>query len=180
MKKSVFCAAALVLLAGCGGGGGGPAGIQSATPFALTPSPDATLVAFLRQDLSTPRASDNDLWVMNADGTGKRLLFDTGSDVGTIAWSPDSTRLAFVHFPTEGDGAELIVLPISDASARRVVHSVNTGIIETVSWDASTSTVRFRAFAEKVEVPGDEVVDVVHVYGTFLINPDGTGLQRID
>lgn len=40
------------------------------------------------------------LWVMNADGSDKRLLLETmewqqGGWVGHLAWSPDGTRLAF-------------------------------------------------------------------------------------
>lgn len=71
-------------------------------------SPDRSQIAFL----SGEGAPANDLWVMNADGTGRRQL-PTGviPDLGTVrdpAWSPADSRIAFVLDMPGGDGIRTI------------------------------------------------------------------------
>ena len=71
---------------------------------AASVSPDRTTIAFLRGD---------ELWLMNADGSGQRLLLSPGSRESFVAesfrapaWSPDGKKLAVdVGFypPCEGD-----------------------------------------------------------------------------
>lgn len=61
--------------------------------YAPTLSPDGKRIAYF-DDYSLS------LWVMNADGSDKRLLLETtemqqASRVGHLAWSPDGTRVAF-------------------------------------------------------------------------------------
>jgi dipeptidyl aminopeptidase/acylaminoacyl peptidase len=64
--------------------------------YAPTFSPDGKRIAYF-DGLSD---SSHTLWVMNADGSNKRLLLETeeiqeARRVGHLAWSPDGTRLAF-------------------------------------------------------------------------------------
>jgi len=53
-------------------------------------SPDGSLIAFGRGD---------EIWVMNADGGGQRLLV-AGGEPWSLAWDPDGSRLAYM-FPVE-------------------------------------------------------------------------------
>jgi uncharacterized repeat protein (TIGR01451 family) len=53
-------------------------------------SPDGTRMAF-RSD----RAGNNDVWVMNADGSGATNLTNHPAAEGEMSWSPDGTRLVF-------------------------------------------------------------------------------------
>jgi dipeptidyl aminopeptidase/acylaminoacyl peptidase len=54
-------------------------------------SPDGRKIAFVRY------VSDSGIWLMNADGRGRRKLVDvSGQDELTPVWSPDGRRLAFV------------------------------------------------------------------------------------
>ena len=49
-------------------------------------SPNGRLIAFL---------SDDDLWVMNADGTRPHRLVDSPGTGGSFTWSPDGRKIAF-------------------------------------------------------------------------------------
>jgi len=75
--------------------GGGPARrIGSGFGNAADPdwSPDGKLIAF---DYRQPGFSIRELWVMPADGHGKRQLTKLGQVSGLPKWSPDGRRLAF-------------------------------------------------------------------------------------
>jgi Tol biopolymer transport system component len=54
-------------------------------------SPDGSKIAY-----RSPRAGTNflDVWVVNADGSGKRQLTDENFSVNAIRWSPDGSRIA--------------------------------------------------------------------------------------
>lgn len=61
-------------------------------------SPDGTKIAFLReQPFTSPDGSGTqpDLWVMNADGSGKRKITDDAAFENGLTWSPDGTKIAF-------------------------------------------------------------------------------------
>src|SRR6266511_1713409 len=56
-------------------------------------SPDGTRIAFMGQ---TPEGTENyEIYVMNADGTGRRRLTDSPASDGFPSWSPDGTKIAF-------------------------------------------------------------------------------------
>jgi TolB protein len=57
-------------------------------------------------------SNGSDLFVVRPDGSGKRLLTDTGSS--NFAWSPDGRRLAFTDCPSFGvaEACRVAVIPI--------------------------------------------------------------------
>ena len=56
-------------------------------------SPDGTRIVYV----SDRAGGDNDIWVMNADGTGHRNLHDNNNPEWKPAWSPQGDRIVFVH-----------------------------------------------------------------------------------
>ena len=60
----------------------------------LTWSPDGTQIAFA-STRDCPGCNKNDIFRMQADGTGLTRLGYTPDTVGTLVWSPDGTRLLF-------------------------------------------------------------------------------------
>ncbi len=60
------------------------------------PSPDGSLIAYTGQDWSTDTYVENGLYVMNADGSGIRLLAnEMGRSPGGMRWAHDGTGIYF-------------------------------------------------------------------------------------
>jgi Tol biopolymer transport system component len=99
-------------------------------------SPNGEQIAFIRPK---PHTSDQ-LWVMNADGTGQHALTQFrrapqlfGNDVTPdLSWSPDGQELVFAAFPTDQGGLEqLYVVNVRTHGVRRL-PSLATGATEPV------------------------------------------------
>jgi Tol biopolymer transport system component len=131
-------------------------------------SPDGTYLAILN-DLEP---GGGRLYVMNADGSGVRVLvdnFDQGYP-GGYAWSPDGTRLTYADFPGP-DELEVRIWTVSlDGSAPSLVASHTDVCCITggsPAWSPDGSQIAF---------------ETDHGYGTdrssFVINSDGTGDVR--
>ena len=62
------------------------------------------------------RDGDSEIFVMNEDGSGPRLLTQKGGHNSAPAWSPDGKQIAFV---SERDGNAEIYLMNADGSGER-------------------------------------------------------------
>jgi Tol biopolymer transport system component len=74
-------------------------------------SPDGQKILFVRARRGT-RAKVNDIYVMNADGSGQRKLTERGHDP---RWSPDGEKISFV---TNRDGNNEIYVMNADGSGQ--------------------------------------------------------------
>ena len=74
-------------------------------------SPDGQKILFTRARPGT-RGKVNDIYVMNADGSGQRKLAERGNDA---RWSPDGEKISFV---TNRDGNEEIYVMNADGSGQ--------------------------------------------------------------
>jgi TolB protein len=76
-------------------------------------SPDGQYIAFV-SDRSSALPT---LWLINADGSGRRTLATPGlqaEDVDALSWSPDGTQLAFTMFNDPGP-TQIGLVPLSTA-----------------------------------------------------------------
>ncbi|HTQ84839.1 MAG TPA: S9 family peptidase [Candidatus Solibacter sp.] len=117
-------------------------------------SPDGKRIVYVRNfaDAATDRRYTN-LWIINADGTDHRAL-TTGnrSDAGP-AWSPDSTRLAYI---SDADGKPQIYVRWMDSgqTARITDSTYPPGAI---SWSPDGKLISYSAF---VQTKGPRVAEM--------------------
>jgi TolB protein len=128
-------------------------------------SPDGTRIAF-----ASERDGDEEIYVVNADGSGEQRLTDRpGVDATSAAWSPDGTQISFVandgeqwdDWVVNADGSGLLKLTPSDRDDGPAV------------WAPDGSLLAFTAS----EVTGN--VDNTGTYDVYTIQPDGTNERRI-
>jgi Tol biopolymer transport system component len=128
-------------------------------------SPDGSRIAF-----SSERDGDEEIYVVNFDGSGEQKLTELpGVDATTAAWSPDGTQISLVAHDGEqwddwvvnADGSGLKRLTPSDRDDGPAV------------WAPDGSLLAFTAS----EVTGN--VDNTGTYDVYTIRPDGTGERRI-
>jgi Tol biopolymer transport system component len=67
--------------------------------------------------------ADQEIFVMNADGTGLRQVTYNTFDDGGPAWSPNGDRLVFHRFPGDGTGADLWTVRVNGTGERNLTRS---------------------------------------------------------
>ena len=73
---------------------------------------------------------DNQITLINADGTGERLLVRTTRSVPNASWSPDGHRIVFSDARGVDGVHQLYVLRADGSAVRRVTHSRRWHAIE--------------------------------------------------
>lgn len=82
-------------------------------------SPDGTLLAYASSgDAVAEDQRDVEIYVMRADGSGKRRLTNDPVHDATPAWSPDGKRIAFAHTPGVGSEEASGVIVVMDAEGQ--------------------------------------------------------------
>ena len=64
----------------------------------------------------------SDIYVMNADGSGRRRLTRSPQNDGDPVWSPDGRRLAFVR--VRGGRSDIYVVDADGSGLRRLAHAI--------------------------------------------------------
>jgi Tol biopolymer transport system component len=130
----------------------------------FTWSPDERQIAYSR----IRRGYGHDIYVVNADGAGKRLLARKGLDPN---WSPDGRRIVF--FSHRDDNAELYVMN-ADGSGQRNLTGTTTDDAHSPAWSPDGHTIAFASgHCSRPQPPPARCFDL------YAVNADGSGLRRL-
>jgi Tol biopolymer transport system component len=124
-------------------------------------SPDGRHIAYAGFRPGDP--FDADLFVVDADGSDRRLVVDTGFDDVFPVWSPDGNRLAFASEVHDGD-LDVFVVGV-DGSGLRILTADNDGYDEPLLW-GPRGDILF--LSDRAGIGG--------VFG-YLMDPDGSNVR---
>lgn len=136
-------------------------------------SPDSERIAFVSNRDELP-----EVYVMRADGSNLRRLTFTprhGPESGSWnpAWSPDGTRIAF-DSSREGPG-EIYAMASDGTDVRRLTHTPAPGRdCGTPAWSPDGKKIAFVSNRDAKSTQG-----VQHAYDIYVMDADGSGLQRL-
>ncbi len=125
-------------------------------------SPDGQRIAFVHR--SDPLHGNDQIYVMNADGTNRVPLTSLRHGAWSPTWSPTGGRIAFVSYPDSGSNTDIFVMDTDGRNLSAVTHDAEWD--QDPEWSPDGSRIVFAKWSGGV---GD----------FFLVNPDGTNLERL-
>ena len=107
---------------------------------------------------------NQEIYVMNADGTGqRRLTHEKAADFGPT-WSPDGSMIAFTS--QRGGGFDIFVMNADGTAQRRLTNFTERGLgAAGPTWAPDGKRIAFRSRLKQIDI--------------YVVNIDGTGLTKI-
>jgi Tol biopolymer transport system component len=128
-------------------------------------SPDGTRMAFAA---STQPGPPQDIYVMNADGTGVKNLTNTASAAEfSLTWSPDGKKIAYRRFDSDPNNGQIYVMNAADGSGQMRLTD-GTGNYIGPNWSPDGSQIAFEGYAPGVA--NDQI---------YVMNANGTNQTRL-
>jgi TolB protein len=128
-----------------------------ATDFDPTWSPDGMHIAFRSQ-----RDGNDEIYVMNADGTCQTNLTNNPLGDWSPAWSPDGKQIAFARFFDNNQFTDIAIINLDGSDSKRLTHESG----EYPAWSPDGTRIAFASARE-----GN--------YEIYVMNADGTGQTRL-
>jgi hypothetical protein len=126
-------------------------------------SPDGARVAFMFRDLSSldPATRDTEVWIKNADGSGRTALTDNTVNDENPAWSPNGSHIAFA---TDRDGNfEIYLYRLSDGALTNLTNAAGNDRWPT--WSPDGSRIAFQSDRD-----GNEEIYSINADGSDPVN----------
>jgi len=120
-------------------------------------SPDGNRIAFRSQ-----RDGNDEIYVMNADGSCQTNLTDDPENELSPAWSPDGKRIAFARFFDGNPRADIAVINLDGSGFQRLTHAGG----EYPAWSPNGTQIAFASARD-----GN--------YEIYVMNADGTNQTRL-
>lgn len=176
-----------------------PPTIPTPAPTACTQEPEEAKIAYV--------GPDNNIWLMNSDGSGKKRIVTDARAFGELTWSPDGSRIAFVQdcrlpgrlsscyhiVVANADGTDRLDLTPSDSGkgyspldsfvdwspdGSKIAYS-KPGEIYLVSTDASNGEFLMEGIMPDWSPDGTKIAYVKAGTGIYVANADGSNPVRL-
>ncbi len=137
------------------------------TPTGAAPVTLSSLTGRIVFSAGAPHAED--IYFINANGTGlTRITTDPAADFDPT-WSPDGKRVAYRHQPGDDLTTDIYVINVDGSGAANLTHS--DGVADWgPAWSPDGNTIAWNSSRDKL--PGGTL------HG-FLMSPDGSNVRRL-
>lgn len=130
-------------------------------------SPDAAKIAFWEyQEVQTPPYSIQSIYIVNADGSNRRILLDGSSccDFYSPTWSPDGTKIAYSFYDYASVDNKLGVVNADGSGGFRLLSDIGWE----PAWSPDGSEIAFQHFETTLQ--GNAI---------WLMNADGSAARGL-
>jgi Tol biopolymer transport system component len=170
-RKLQVAALVVVVVAGTIGGTFGLAWVFRGRP--ASERPGASLPGNRKIAFASDRDGNNEIYVMNPDGTESARLTDDPAYDSSPAWSPDGSRITFARDAGGAEGppdSDLYVMNLDGEDPRNLTNNA-LGVSTAVAYAAWSPDGAFIAFQQ--QLLATQTTEI------YLINPDGSGLKQL-